>query len=711
MIVPTPPPGKVRPHVGRSPLSCGRQVCYVLLILIGNGPLAMCGIAGIVAPSGHPCTEDRLRRLLPAMRDTMEHRGPDGEGVWLSEDARVGLVHRRLSIVDLNPGAEQPMANEDGRLRLVFNGEIYNHALLRKELVERGHRFASDHSYTEVIVHGYEEWGIDGLLERLEGMFAFALWDEDNRRLTLARDRIGIKPAYFSKIDGSFRFASEIKAILADPGFPRRVDPMAVNHFLSFLVTPPPLTMFEGIYKLPAGWLLEVDGDLRVRARRYWDPTPGKGIGHGELDGLSGAALEDFFVTGIRKRLEAAVEKRMMADVPFGVLLSGGIDSSANVAMMSRIMDRPVETFTVGFKDFTHLNELDQARRAAETFGTNHHEVRIDADDMVSYIEDLMHHQDEPIADWVCIPLHFVSRLARDAGVKVVLVGEGSDEQFCGYDSYLTYLDLERRFWGPYTRMVPGALRRLGAWGAEQLTSGAPRLDKVSEILHRAGRGHELFWSGANAFWNVHKQRLLEAPFPAAAWPDLSEAGFETSGIEPADSGRVVDAFFDDFDRNHPGADYLTRMAYTELRLRLPELLLMRVDKITMANSVEGRVPFLDHHLVEFTMDIPQAWKLRGGEPKYLLKKALGDLLPDWVLNQKKRGFGAPMADWLRGDFGRRAESTVLGSALLSDFPFDKGHVAGMFREHRDGRRDRSLHIWALFNLCAWHDQWIAGRA
>ena len=308
----------------------------------------MCGITGIFdfASQAPPVAAD-VERVLKAMRDVMVHRGPDGGGLWVSDDGRMGLAHRRLAIVDLSDAAAQPMANEDGRVRVIFNGEIYNHISLREELIAAGHTFRSSHSDTEVLVHGYEEWGMDGLAGRLDGMFAFAVWDAAKGRLFLVRDRLGIKPLYFTRQSGTFLFASEIKSLLENPKVPRAVEPAALNHFLSFLVAPAPLTMFKGIYKLPAAHILEVDAEGGLSARRYWDATPGRGIDENDIRGMSDKETEKFYTKGIRSRLEAAVEKRMMSDVPFGVFLSGGIDSSANVGLMSRLMDRPVDTFTV----------------------------------------------------------------------------------------------------------------------------------------------------------------------------------------------------------------------------------------------------------------------------------------------------------------------------------------------------------------------------
>lgn len=669
----------------------------------------MCGIAGILQlEQATITTRDKMTTTLTAMANAMAHRGPDGDGIWCSDDQRVGLAHRRLAIVDLNALATQPMSNGEATTWVTFNGEIYNHMKLRYQLIQAGRTFKTHHSDTEILVHGYDEWGIDGLVKRLDGMFAFALWDDENKHLFIVRDRIGIKPVYFTRTKGSFRFASEIKAILADPDIPRAVEPAALNHYLSFMVAPAPLTMFKDIFKLPAGHIMKIDASGNLKATRYWDAVPGKGIGSGTLNGMSEAAIEDFYTTGIRERLETSIEKRMMSDVPFGVFLSGGVDSSANVALMSRLMNRPVDTFTVGFKDHTHLNELDYARIIAKQFQTNHHEVLVDEGDMFGYLDDLVHHQDEPLADWVCIPLYFLSKLAKDSGVTVVQVGEGSDEQFAGYKSYQLYLQLHHKFWRIF-KALPGPAQQVAASLAGALTSShTPKIDRVADILGRGAKGQELFWGAAHAYWNVHKDRVLNAPITGGPWPVLDEAGLDTDGLNMADSGEMISAMMAAFDQAHPGCDQLTRMIHNEFRVRLAELLLMRVDKITMSTSIEARVPFLDHGLVDFTMDIPQSWKLKGGEPKYLLKKALSGILPDEILYRPKMGFGAPMAQWLRGEFGKQAESTVLGSALMKDGYFNQEHVARQFKAHREGRQDNALHLWLLFNLTAWHDHWFA---
>jgi asparagine synthase (glutamine-hydrolysing) len=667
----------------------------------------MCGITGAVALSdAKPLAAETLR----GMRDSMVHRGPDGEGLWISPERRVGLAFRRLAILDLSEAANQPMSNEDGSVRIVFNGEIYNHAKLRRELAERGHRFRTDHADTESVVHGYEVWGED-VVNHLEGMFAFALWDERRKRLFFARDRVGIKPLYFAWTSSAFVFASEIKALLRHPDVSADVEPISAYHYLSFLTTPAPLTMFRGIYKLPAGYRGSVGLDGSFASDRYWDALPGRGDDLLAMRGLSGPALRDYAVRRTRELLDAAVEKRMMSDVPFGVLLSGGIDSSTNVALMSRHLDRPVRTFTVGFSDHERLNELPHARRIAELFSTEHHEVLVDERAMREYLPSLVYSQDEPIADWVCIPLYFVSKLVRDSGTVVVQVGEGSDEQFCGYRSYMAHLDMYRRYWRPFSKL-PTPARRTAARLADWVSSLHDRHDRYLDVLIRAGRDREPFWSGATVFSESRKERIVDRSRIERLAP---HSELERSGLLPPeyalpDSYEVVRSFYRRLDEHAPGSDILTRMIYSEFKLRLPELLLMRVDKIGMSVSIEPRVPFLDHKLVEFTMNLPMETKVGDGRPKSLLKDAVRDLLPADIIERPKMGFGAPMVEWLRGDFGRAVDAELQATRFFERFPARREAIRDMLKRHREGRADFALPVWTVYNAVAWFDWWVDKR-
>ncbi len=576
------------------------------------------------------------------------------------------------------------MSNEEGNLWISFNGEIYNHRELRAPLETKGHRYRSA-TDTETILHLYEEKGTAAFSD-LDGMFALALVDEREGELVLARDRIGIKPLYYALIPGALLFASEIKAILAHPAVTPRLDFRAFLDYLTFVSTPAPSTLFEGIRKLRPGTFLRVDTRGEIREEAYWDAIV--------LDPLAETSEEEICAE-ILRLLRSSVRKRMMSDVPFGVYLSGGVDSSANVALMSEMMDRPVTTFSVGFEGQPAYNELEEARRVARMYGCDHHEVVLAAQDLQRTVPDLIHHQDEPIADWVCVPLFHLAQLTRRSGTVVVQVGEGSDEQFFGYPGYLSVYGMERRFGSPL-RSLPAPLRRAlhgsAASLARLLDRGGDRLD----LLRCAAEDETSFWGGAIAFKGEEKREILS-----------SSARRQADG---SDSYRVVADLWNRISRGKPDSDFGERMVYLELKQRLAELLLMRVDKMTMAAGVEARVPFLDHHLVEYTMRIPTDLKIRGGVSKYLLKRALAGTLPEEVLQRKKQGFGAPVSEWFAGELYRFAEESILSSRIRELDLFDYDRVKGMLERHRSGRRESAFHLWNLFNLSRWYDYWVAGR-
>ncbi len=640
----------------------------------------MCGISGIVDFNGHSeITHDRLR----AMADTMTHRGPDDAGTYVSPDGRGGLGFRRLSIVDL-AGGHQPMGNDGcprseatGEIRVVFNGEIYNHRDIRRELEARGHVYRTQCD-TEAIVHGYEEWG-DGVVERLRGMFAFAVLGGEPG-LFLARDRLGIKPLYYTHQGGRLIFASEIKAILEWPGVGREVCGEALYHYLTLSVAPAPLTMFRDIRKLPPGTTLSVGRDGSTATRRYWEPMPNDG----ESDSRAVADLVD----ELRERLRESIRLRMMSDVPFGVFLSGGVDSSLNVALMSELMDRPVDTFSIAIEDDPASDELSQARRVARHYGTNHHEVVVSERQFIETLPEMVHHQDEPLADPVCVPLYHVSKLARENGTIVVQVGEGADELFAGYVGYSVMADLHRRLYAPFAAMP--------SWIKRPVAALAPHLLPAhrAEYVRRAASGEELFWGGATVFTEPAKRRLLRNGF--------SESSYDSH----AD---VVGPIYSRLDGRRPGSPFLDRMIYLELEHRLPELLLMRVDKMSMAASVEARVPFLDHELVEFALSIPPALKYRGGRTKYILKEAARGILPDDVIDRPKVGFCGGAGNMVSGAVVDYAEQVMSESEGVRAV-LNPNVVNRIVAEHRAGRADNSAAIWSLLNLALWHRQWIEGR-
>ena len=631
----------------------------------------MCGIAGafVFGTSGFTVTE----RYIASMRDVMAHRGPDGAGAWVSPDGRIGLGHRRLSIIDLSDAASQPMRNEDGSVRIVFNGEIYNHAGIRAELeAAGGHRFRTDHSDTEVILHAFEEWGID-CLHRFRGMFSIALWDGRSRELWLIRDRIGIKPLYYSVHDGRVVFASEIKALLCDPDQRRAVDEESLFHFLSFLTVPAPRTLFGGIRKVPPGTWIRFREDGDAREERYWDVwdhvTPLRGVSEEEI------------AHRLLSELRTSVRLRKESDVPVGVFLSGGIDSSTNAALFSEGEHSPVKTFTIGYEGEygSYKNELHFARRMAREVGAEHHELLLTVDHLIDFLPEMVRLQDEPIADPVCVPVYYVSKLARDHGVIVCQVGEGADELFWGYPAWKTALAVQRYDDLPVPRILKQAgVAALRALGKDQ--------DTRYEWLRRGSLGQPVFWGGAEAFTDAQKRRLLS--------PRLRQ---KFAGLT---SWEVLRPIRERFEAKAWEPSHLHWMTYLDLSLRLPELLLMRVDKMSMGVSLEGRVPFLDHEFVSLALSIPTAVKTRDGELKHILKKAVRGIIPDELIDRPKQGFGVPVYEWFFDRLGGRTRSELSGFLEETDF-LDRGAVAGLLDA------GYGPHAWYLLNFAMWWKEYV----
>ena len=644
----------------------------------------MCGIVGFWEYGAANANRAALP-LVEKMRDTMPHRGPDDAGVHAFDDNRGAFGHRRLSIVDLSAAGHQPMRGcAEKKVWLTFNGEIYNHAALREELEKRGHRYRSQ-TDSETIIHLYEEFGTD-FVDQLEGDFALALWDETEEKLSLYRDRLGVKPLYFYHRDGKFIFASEIKAILAHPSVTPDVDETALVDYLSFLAAPAPQTLFKDIGKLPIGHRLIITRHGEMTLEPYWDALPREG-----LESLS----EADHAAEILRLLRDSVKKRMMSDVPFGVFLSGGVDSSANVALMSELMNRPVETFTVGYDKHKYLNELDSARRVAKMFETNHHEVIIGETELNDFLPNLLFYLDEPLADPVCVPLYYVSKLARDSGVTVIQTGEGADEIFSGYDKYVSYLKIHEKFWR-HAAHTPAPLRKALSALAQPVLETTKSKRMAIELARRFGTNEPLFWGAGIVYDEALKNRALSAKMK--------------SRLNGHSSLAVVRKFLEVFNRESPHADFLSEMIYVELKLRLPELLLTRIDKITMANSIEARVPFLDHHLVEYALGVPRRFKVVGKTGKHILKRALEPVLPHDLLYAPKRGFGAPIREWFRAGLGELFDEHVMRSTMVAREFFDYDFVAKMLDEHRREKFDWSFHLWALLNLSMWYERWIDSK-
>ena len=616
----------------------------------------MCGIAGRFN-GDRDSVVDPL--ALARMADSMSHRGPDGEGFHV--DGRIGLCHRRLAIVDREGGA-QPIQNEDGTVWIVFNGEIYNHEALRAELRARGHVFRTS-SDTEAIVHGYEEWG-EAVTSHLLGMFAFALWDARAQSLLLARDRLGIKPLYYARVGGDVVFGSEIKALLCQPDVPREDDPDGFVAFLQHRYVPGPRTAFRGIYKLPPGHRLKIQAG-RFDLARYWDlPSVAAPVQNAEVGARELLAL-----------FRDAVEKRLMGEVPVGLFLSGGLDSSAVAWAMAQVnQGAPLKSYSVGFPGEGEGGELMYARMAAQAMGTDHHEVLLTPEAFERFLPRLVWHLDEPVADSACVPLFYLAEAAK-AEVTVVLSGEGADEILAGYPIYWKMLQLERlhRVGGPLgSRLLRRAARRI-------------QNPKLSKYLHWAAQPLEKRYRGVSVAFAPEERRQLfgrdlESPDSEAGWAALFAAS--------ADRGP------------------LSRMLYADTKSWLPDDLLVKADKMTMASGIELRVPFLDHRLVEFASGLGDRFKLRGRTGKWLLREALRGKLPEAILKRPKRGFPVPFSPWLRGPLHELLRDRLL-SAHSACSGLDQPFLRRLLDEQRSGRRDRGEELWALLVYELWHDRFI----
>jgi len=647
----------------------------------------MCGIAGIVAVDG--LDEQAASRAL-RMRDVMTYRGPDEAGLHC--DRHAALAHRRLSIVDLSSG-QQPLSNEDGSIWVIFNGEIYNHADIRKDLEAHGHVYRT-RSDTETLVHAYEQWG-DACVERLRGMFAFAIWDGPRRRLLLVRDRLGIKPLYWTRTPDALLFGSEIKALLASGLVEPRANESVLPEVLSTRYTSGEETLFRGVRKLMPGHLLVFEGG-RVATRRYWDVpqrdvnvSTREGISSPQASALGGqpSALRNIDpVARFKELLEESVRLRLMSDVPLGMFLSGGIDSSAIAALMTRAIDRPVQTFSVAFKDRAY-NELGYAREVAQAIGAVSHETVIDDGDFFGALPKLIWHEDEPIAHPSSVPLYFVSALARQH-VTVVLTGEGSDELLAGYGKY------PRAAWNwragtIYERMLPAPIRDSIARGV--LPMLPPRLarDAPPPFLAMARTPESMFFDNFASIRIADQQRLLSSPLRDLA----TNAG-------------AYGASLSHFNTPNGASTLLDRLLYADIKTYLVELL-MKQDQMSMAASIESRVPFLDHKLVEYAATLPDEWKLNGWTTKRILREAMKRLLPESILNRPKMGFPVPFASWTRGGWNQVVRDVLLDRRSRERGLIDPQAVDRLLIDHAAGRTEGGDRLWSLFNLELWYRTFI----
>ena len=617
----------------------------------------MCGICGFTWND---------ERLIKAMTDTLAHRGPNQQGSFCCEDVSLGF--RRLSIIDLSAQGRQPMFNEDSTLCLVFNGEIYNFQELRPQLEQKGHVFRS-HTDSEVILHAYEEWG-DGCVHRLRGMFAFALYDQNRRRLLLARDRIGIKPLYYSWQNGRLRFASEIKALLADPQLERRINPQAMYDYLGFEFVPAPETMFAGIHKLPAGHLLILENG-QLRTEQYWDLQ----FRPGENQLSFPEAVER-----LRELLDQAVASHLVSDVPLGVFLSGGLDSSCIVALMRRHISGPLKTFTIGYADKSY-SELDYAQIVAEHCQTEHHVLLLDSL-KPDYVEQTLWHLDEPMTDLSTVPLYLLCKQAKEQ-VTVCLSGEGADESFAGYDRFKASRINE------WFSLLPAVVRKQVIGRMAALLPDRPQKKGAVNMIRRFIEGANLDPAGQHLRWQYFLSEALAGK--------LFSSEFRRSIT--ADPFRLV--------REHnarcdAGYDHINREIYIDTRFMMSDSVLMKVDRMSMASSLEIRVPLLDHVLVEFLASLPGDWKLRGMETKHIFRAALGGLLPEKIVQRGKQGYSLPVKHLLRGELKGYMIELLNDSAVIRE-NMNLAYVNQLIAEHCSERHNHNHILWALLNIAIWH--------
>ncbi len=629
----------------------------------------MCGIAGFLNTDGSPADA----RVVRAMTDIIAHRGPDGSGFHVRGE--VALGHRRLSIIDLATGG-QPMSNEDDSIWITYNGEIFNHADVRPDLEAAGHRYKS-HCDTETCIHAYEQWG-DESVTHYRGMFSYAIWDQNKRRLFCVRDRLGIKPFYYFWNGRLFAFASEIKALLQHPEISAQFNEKLLPEYLAFGYTSGEETLFTGIRKLMPGHTLTVNcgSDPKLEIKQYWDaPCP--------------TAFEersdDAWIAECRNRLEEVVRMRLMSDVPLGMFLSGGVDSSAIAALIKRMADGPVKTFSVGYNE-SRFSELSEARQVAEQIGTDHHEVLVSMEDFFNALPRLVWHEDEPITWPSSVSLYFVSRLASER-VKVVLTGEGSDELFGGYGRYRFY-QLNQQWMRAY-RGVPGGVRDAiqNAVAGSPLLSASVRRKLGHTVLGRGTSIESLYLNNFYcAFGAEEQQQLLAEHFATNPYANFLDRWNSTQH-----------------------SPTLSRLLYADQKTYLVELL-MKQDQMSMACSIESRVPFLDHKFVEFAASVPAHMKLRGKQGKYIVKKAVEDLLPRNIIYRKKMGFPTPITAWLMHDQARVIRDYLRDPDGLLAAYVNFEYLDDLLDKHDRGQHDATDRIWRLLNLQVWGDMYLTGR-
>lgn len=626
----------------------------------------MCGICGIMTFS--PAAEiarDEVRR----MNEAIIHRGPDEDGFYHGE--QIGMAMRRLSIIDLSSG-QQPIGNEDGTVWIIFNGEIYNYLELRRDLESRGHRFKTK-SDTEAIVHAYEEFGVE-CPAKLNGMFGFAIWDTRNRSLFLARDRLGKKPLYYYAGNDRLVFGSELKSILQSQHVPRRVSPEALDLYLTYEYVPAPHTIFAGIKKLPAGHSLLIRRDGKTELRRYWDL-------HFRENGYHAAELQQ----GLVDLLQDAVKIRLMSDVPLGAFLSGGIDSSCVVALMARVMDQPVKTFSIGFEEGSY-NELEYARAIARHYKTDHKEFIL-RPNALELTEKLVKHLDEPLGDFSIFPTYLVSKMAREH-VTVVLSGDGGDELFAGYDTYVADW-MYRKY-----RMLPSFLRHGLVQPFARLLPPTEKKKGPINKIKRFVEGTQYPEDLQHVRWMIFLAEREKQQLYGEALHDI-------------DIRRGAHDFIRGHFQNADSRDYINRQLYVDIKTYLCDDIMVKVDRMSMAASLEARAPFLDYRVVEYAATIPSALKLQGQQTKWILKEAMKGLLPPPIVKRGKEGFSIPIKNWLKEELRPMMLDVLSPARLKRDGFFNAEYVQRLVDEHLAGAENHSHRLWALTVFGIWREQYL----
>ena len=630
----------------------------------------MCGVSGIMYFNKKFFVK---KKYLDDMNNILNHRGPDGKGNWISSTKNIGFGHTRLSILDLTTSANQPFLDNTKNYVITFNGEIYNFKEIKKILLKKGYIFNTKNSDTEVLLLSYIEWGLK-CVDKFRGMFAFAIWDNIKKKVFLVRDRVGIKPLYYKLDSKKLIFSSEIKAILIDSDYIPEIDEESMYHYLTFLCTPAPKTMFKNINKLEAGTWLSFDEKGNSETKRYWDPLQEKELTDKKnIDKV------------LAKTLEESIKYRGISDVDVGVFLSGGIDSSTNAYFFSKNSKKKIKTFSIGYDQEykSYKSELNYARIVAEHIKSSHFEKKLRKDDIKNFIFDMVYFQDEPISDPVCVPIYYVSKLAKENNVKVCQVGEGADELFFGYTNWLRTSKINLLINNIF---FPKFLKKLILLFYKKFNI---QYKYTSDLLKRSVENKPIFWGGAEAFSSFEKNELFSNSFKKK--------------IKNFDSWNCVKPHYEFFNKNAKYKSIENWMTYLDLKIRLPELILMRVDKMTMANSLEARVPFLDHNLIQKTIDLPKNIKIKKNKLKVLLKDIIKGLLPNEIINRKKQGFGLPLKDWFEDGLGINEKEIINEFVDRTKF-FNKQTIQKIIKRKGDTR------LWFILNLAIWWKVFIRNK-